>query len=181
MFNDIIVSFQENAFLYIFISAVVATIITICVDCLKSYFSKHRNAENDGQDETTENNSDENVINTSSNSNRKKIRSWLITCFLTFFAQILLNSFNIYLPFKGENEAVYNDSSTIDGYLKLSYYDASFSYRELENAYYYNDIDIINPSYYAYLHKSISPMVYIPFSSSFRLIPRPIRQKSVSG
>jgi hypothetical protein len=86
-----------------------------------------------------------------------KSRHFLITfiiCFATGFIPLVIS---IIYPYIDKPNTITN----ADGYLKLSFFNGSFAYRNFEGQEHYNDNDIVNPTYYAFFSEAISPLTYI--------------------
>jgi len=95
-------------------------------------------------------------VSSASSATKQKRLKWLIRIIIYCIFAIIPMLISTYYSFSDDR-----DSINPDGYIKLNFYDGSFSYHDFAGQNVYNEYDIISPRDRSYFEDSIAPLAYI--------------------
>lgn len=87
-----------------------------------------------------------------------KRKHMIITFCLCFLAALIPLAVSMYYPFVEKSDVAADEP---DGYIKLSFYDGKFAYRNYVGQEVYDENDVNSPSDRSYFEDPIAPLVYI--------------------
>lgn len=134
---------QNNKLLYLFCVAIFLGVVSLIL--------------NEGQHKADKNKekTEKQPWKNQASSKRKHI---IITFCLCFLAALIPLAVSMYYPFVETSDVAADEP---DGYIKLSFYDGKFAYRNYVGQEVYDENDVNSPSDRSYFEDPIAPLVYI--------------------
>ncbi len=146
--QDALAFIQRNKLLYLFCVAVFLGIVAMILDEGQYKADKHKESE-------------ERRAGKKQASAKRKNK--IITFCLCFLAALTPLAVSMYYPFVETSDVALDEP---DGYIKLSFYDGKFAYRNYVDQEVYDEDDVNSQSDRSYFEDPIAPLVYITIIDS---------------